>query len=292
MRRNFAGCIVCSMASLCTRLHRARTATLPALFFYALVTAAAQDKPLPNIEALKARAIVTHDRAMALREHYLCRAKVTAQEVDKNGAVKKTTIEEHEAFYVKGREISQVVTRDGKPLSEGDAKKEIDKVKKRIDEANKGKVETYGISQADVLRLMAFSNERRITYSGRPTILFDVKADPRAKADSIVQKMVQAVEGTVAIDEASGHVVDTNVHGVRDVKIGGGLVANVHKGFLLHVMNAPREDGVWMVTHADGSGDARVGLFMHPSMRFAQDTQGCRLFNVTADSVESIEEKH
>ncbi len=263
------------------------------LFLLLPVFAAAQDgKPLPNMEALKARAIVTHDRATVLREHYLCRAKITQQEVDGKGGIKKSTVEDREMFYVKGREISQVVTRDGKPLSPGDAKKEIEKVKKRIDEANKGKVDTYGISQADILRLMAFSNERRIMYGGRPTIVFDVKADPKAKADSVVQKMVQAVEGTVAIDEASGHVVDTNVHGVRDVKIGGGLVANVHKGFLLHVTNAPREDGVWMVNHADGSGDARVGLFMHPSMRFQQEMEGCRLFNVTAESVESLEEKH
>ncbi len=262
-------------------------------FLFVSVPAAPQDsKPLPNMDALKARAIATHDRATILREHYLCRAKVTEQEVDGKGGVKKTTVEEHEMFYVKGREIGQVVSRDGKPLSAGDAKKEIDKVKKKIDEANKGKVDSYGISQSDILRLMLFSNERRIQYAGRPTIVFDVKADPRAKADSIVQKMVQAVEGTVAIDEASGHVVDTNVHGVRDVKIGGGLLANVHKGFLLHVTNAPREDGVWMVNHADGSGDARVGLFMHPSMRFQQETEGCRLFNVTADSVESLEEKH
>lgn len=257
------------------------------------VFAAAQDtRPLPNLEALKARAIATHDRSTALREHYLCRARVIEQEVDGKGAVKKTTTDDLEMFYVKGREISQVVARDGKPLSPGDQKKEIEKSKKKIDEANKGKTDTYGISQSDILRLMVFSNERRIQYAGRPTIVFDVKADPHSKADSIVQKMVQAVEGTVAIDEASGHVVDTNVHGVRDVKIGGGLVANVHKGFLLHVTNAPREDGVWMVTHADGSGDARVGLFMHPAMRFQQETQGCRLFNVTADSVESLEATH
>ncbi len=253
---------------------------------------AQESRPLPNLDALKARAIATHDRATALREHYLCRARVTQQEVDGKGVVKKTTVEEHEAFYVKGREITQVVTRDGKALSAGDAKKEAEKAKKKIEEAEKGKTDTYGISQSDILRLMVFTNERRILYGGRSTIVFDVKADPHAKADSVVQKMVQAVEGTVAIDEASGHVVDTNVHGVRDVKIGGGLVANVHKGFLLHVTNAPREDGVWMVTHADGSGDARVGLFMHPSMRFQQETEGCRLFNVTADSVESLEAKH
>jgi hypothetical protein len=254
--------------------------------------AVAQDRPLPDVATLRARALATHDQANALREHYLCRARVTEQEVDKNGAVKKTTVDEREMFYVKGREISQTVLRDGKPLSPGEEKKEVEAAKKHIEEAEKGKTDTYGISQTDVLRLMVFSNERRGVLNGRPVILFDLKADPKAKADGVVQKMVQAVEGTVAVDETSGHVVETDVHGVRDVKIAGGLVANVHKGFRLHVRNAPREDGVWMVAHAEGSGDARVGLFLHPAMRFQQELEGCKLFNVSESSVEKIEAAH
>jgi hypothetical protein len=70
------------------------------------------------------------------------------------------------------------------------------------------------------------------------------------------------------------------------------LLANIHKGFLLHITSAPRTDGVWLVQEAWGSGDARVGLFMHPSYRFHQLTESCRLFDVKSESVESLEAKH
>jgi hypothetical protein len=46
------------------------------------------------------------------------------------------------------------------------------------------------------------------------------------------------------------------------------------------------------VQEAWGSGDARVGLFMHPSYRFHQVTESCRLFDVKADSVEKLSEAH
>ena len=149
-----------------------------------------------------------------------------------------------------------------------------------------------GITPTQILRLIKLTNERRVTVAGRPTIVFDAVGDPNAKANGMLERAVEVMQGTVAVDEESGHVQDTNVQGMRDVKMGGGLLANIHKGFLLHVVSAPRNDGVWLVQEVWGSGDARIGLFMHPSYRFHQVTESCRLFDVNSESVESIEEKH
>lgn len=271
---------------------RCLTAVSLPLFLLALLPATAQDKPLPNVEALRDRALKQNQATEAQRERYLCRVRTETIQLDSKGGQKKIEADEREIFFVKARQITQLVVKNGKPLTGGDAKKEIDRVKKQIADAEQGKPNPNGISQSEILRLIKLTNERRVSVAGRPTIVFDGAGNPGAKANGMIEKAVEAMEGTIAVDEATGHVQDTNVHGVRDVKMGGGLLADIHKGFLLHVVSAPRNDGVWLVQEVWGSGDARVGLFLHPSYRFHQVTEGCRLFDVNADSVESLEEKH
>ena len=253
---------------------------------------AAQDKPLPNIEALRTRAVQQTQATEAQRERYLCRESTETTQLDGKGGTKKLENDEREIFFVKNRQITQIVAKNGKPLTGNDAKKEIDRVKKLIADSEAGKPNPNGISQTEILRLIKLTNERRVMVAGRPTIVFDAVGDPSAKANGMIERAVEAMQGTISVDEETGHVQDTNVHGVRDVKMGGGLVANIHKGFLLHIISAPRNDGVWLVQEAWGSGDARVGLFMHPSYRFHQLTESCRLFDVKSESVESLEEKH
>ncbi|AFL86851.1 hypothetical protein Terro_0510 [Terriglobus roseus DSM 18391] len=251
-----------------------------------------QEKPLPNLETLRKLALSQNAATEKQRERYLCRVRTETLQLDGKGAQKKMDEDEREIFFVKQRQIMQTVTHNGKPLTGGDAKKEIDKVKKQIEDAEKGKPNPNGISQSEILRLIKLTNERRVMVNGRPTIVFDAVGDPTQKANGMIEKAVQAMEGTISVDEASGHVQDTNVHGTRDVKMAGGLLANIHKGFLLHIISAPKSDGVWLVQEAWGSGDARIGLFMHPSYRFHQVTESCRLFDVNADSVENLQEKH
>lgn len=265
---------------------------LPLVLLAATTASSQTNKPLPDIESLRARALEVNKATEAQRERYLCRIRTETIELDGKGNQKKVDADEREIFFVKQRQITQTVTHNGKPLNTHDAKKEIDKVKKQIQDAEAGKPNEMGISQAQILKLIKLTNERRVMVNGRPTILFDGVGNPQAKASGMIEKAVQAMEGTIAVDEATGHVQDTNVHGVRDVKLAGGLLANIHKGFLLHIITAPRNDGVWLVQEVWGSGDARVGLFMHPSYRFHQITEGCRLFDVNADSAEALQEKH
>lgn len=281
-----------SFHGMMTRIMRlsrfACTAALPLL----PMVLTGQDKPLPSPETLRNRAVQQIKDSEAQRERYLCRVKTETTQLDGKGGEKKVDADEREIFFVKARQIIQTVTHNGKPLTGGDAKKEIERVKKQIADAEKGKQSEFGISQSDIIRLVKLTNEKRVMVNGRPTIVFDVKGDPSAKASGMVEKAIEALEGTASIDEATGRIQDTNVRGVRDVKMAGGLFANIHKGFLLHVISAPQNDGVWLVKEVWGSGDARIGLFMHPSYRFHQVTESCRLFDVKADSVEKIEEMH
>lgn len=250
---------------------------------WAGVVAAQESKPLPPVAELRARAVENYARTSAAREKYLCRSRVTEEELDGKGRVKKTTLLERESFFVHGTEIQQVITRDGKPLSAGEQHKQDQAVKKAIEAASAGIKKQPQVRLSDLLKLATLSGERRVLVSGRPTIVFDVVPNPDTKTSDLAQKFVADMAGTVSIDEATGTLQDANTYGVKDVKVGGGLLANVHKGFALHLVTAPEPDGVWLIKYVAGQGDARVGLLMHAAGRFRQETEGCRLYDVNSE---------
>jgi len=258
------------------------------------VSLAQSTAPLPNVEQLRQRAVANTAKTSEARERYTCRELVTGRELDSKGNVKKTDTSERESFFVHGHQINQTLLKNGKPLSDGEKKKQDESVRKAIDEAMKadnGRKNMKSISTDDFLRLAKLSNERRVTVAGRPTILFDAAGDPGQKANTLPEKFMQAMAGTIAIDEQTGVAQDIRMEGQRDVKVGGGMVANVHKGFKLHLKTMVQPDGVWLLDTVEGSGDARVGLFLHPAGDFVQRTEGCKLTSVTTESVEKLNEK-
>jgi hypothetical protein len=276
-------------------LRASRTALCIAtpLLFALLVPA--QEKPLPNPDQLRQRALATYDRTRDQRENYECREHQVQNDLDSKGRNKKTTVLDQDFFFVNGRPILREVTRDGKPLTPGETHAQDERVRKEINEAEKAAKKQNRdrdtVSSGNFLRMAKLNVPRRVTVSGRPTIVFNVVDDPDRGGD-IAQRVVSAMRGTMSIDEDTGHVQDLNITGVRDVKIGGGLVANIHKGFQLHAVFAPQPDGVWLAKAVYGSGDARVGLFLHPRANFQSQVLSCHLFNVEADStVKEIEGK-
>ncbi|MBV9564335.1 MAG: hypothetical protein JOY90_28425, partial [Bradyrhizobium sp.] len=59
------------------------------------------------------------------------------------------------------------------------------------------------------------------------------------------------------------------------------LLANLHKGFWLHLAQQRQPDGVWLTQEIQGSGDARAALFVHARFRFEEELEKCHLFSVT-----------
>ncbi len=260
-----------------------------ALVLLASMAAGAQQQaPLPAVKELQARAVANYARSAKDRERYLCTERIENDELTGKGAVKKRSVREREVFYVNGFQVSQEIGKDAHALTPGEKAKEDARVQAEIAAASahrKPKEQGLVISAGDILRFAQLTNERRVPVAGRPTIVFDVVSDPAAKATTIEQKLVSAMEGTVSIDEATGNLQDVNTHGIRDVKVGGGLMLNIHKGFRTHMLVAPQgTDGVWLLVLAEGSGDGRAGLFLTGGVTFRQQTLGCRIFDVNAEA--------
>lgn len=246
-----------------------------------------QDSALPDPQQLKQRALASMKESEKNLEKYSCIAHDQTEELNGDGTLKHLHAKEEEQFFVNGVEIDHTLANDGKQLSGNAARKEQQRVdaevKKFSDPKEAEKSQVQDEKQVDMfLRAVRFTNGRRELRSGRSTIIYHLAADPSFHPKKLEERFAQALVGTIAMDEETGNVLELRVETDRDVKVGGGLLANVHKGFRFHLLQERQPDGVWLTTAMDGSGDARAGLLFHPRFRFTQRLDKCHLYSVDA----------
>lgn len=249
--------------------------------------AAPASAPLPNASEILARALANQRKLSAERERYDCRVTSRVTETDSRGNTKKDSTEVSDLFFVHGIPVERTVEKNGKALTPGETKKEDERVMKETlkysNEANAQKQENKLDQELeDFLEAMMLANGRRANVNGRAVLFYDIVPNPRFAARNLNQRLAQVMLGKLSIDSQTGEPIDIDVKTVQDLKIGGGLLANVHKGLWVHIHNQPQADGVWLNELAEGSGDARAALFLHPYFRFKETTDNCRLYTATA----------
>jgi len=242
--------------------------------------------PLPSAAELKQRVLANLKKSEAEQERYVCKTTNVSDETDKNGNVKHHDVRQYDMFFVNGQEIDEVTSKNGKSLTDEQKKKESERVQKQIkkdsDEKYVAKQDADNAKQIDMLlHMLRYTNGRRVNLNGRPTLDYDLSGDPDVHPKGIQETFLHDMSGTIQVDELTGQLVDLNAHLDHDVKVGGGLLANLHKGFWIHVRQQRYPDGVWLLEKVEGTGDARAALFFHPYFRFSQTMDGCSLTNVT-----------
>ena len=245
--------------------------------------------PLPDAEQIKERVIANEKKSQLEKERYLCIVKEETDDLAADGMVKRRETRESEEFYLNGQEIDHLLKTNGVPLKAGQAKKEQERVSREVkkfsDPRQVKKVEDQEQKEiALFLKAVRYSNGHREIRNGRSTVVYDLTGDPEFHAANLEQKFAKALAGRIWVDEETGELVELRVHTDSDVKIAGGLLANLHKGFQLHLEQSRQVDGVWLASLVDGTGDARAGLFFHPRFRFRQIIGHCRLYSVDATS--------
>jgi hypothetical protein len=235
---------------------------------------------IPDLNVLF-RKIEENQRAIRkIRENYAGTRTEEETEYDGSGNVKKVETSQHTFFYLDGDEVSTLVQKDGKELSESEQKNENDKTQKKIQELQKheGKKQAQDEEEEkdkerdteeksgdhagiDVfLRACRFVNPRRERFRGRDVLVFDFEPNPEFKPRMFKEKIVQKLAGVVWIDETTLNVVRLEANFVGDMKIAGGLLANVEKGTSLVFEQAFINNEVWLPTYEEAHAGVRVLL--------------------------------
>jgi hypothetical protein len=231
---------------------------------------------LPDLKALF-KEIDDHQKAIdKIKENYAGTRSEEETEIDSDGKVKKRELHEYTFFYLDGDEISTLVKKDGKALDEAEQKKENEKTQKRIEEHQKheakkekkeekakeeGKDEENDEPGIEVfLRACQFVNPRRERFRGQDVLVFDFEPNPEFKPRKLAEKVVQKLAGVVWVDEKANDVARLEAYFVGDMKIGGGLLANLQKGTSFVFEQGYVNNEVWLPTYIEAHVGARVLL--------------------------------
>jgi hypothetical protein len=212
-----------------------------------------------------------------IKENYAGTSTEDETEYDSDGKVKKRTLTESTFFYMDGEEISQLVKKDGKELSEAEQKKETENAQKRVEEiqkrqdkkdASKEKAEEEGKPEKDeddvgiemFLRTCQFTNPRRERFRGQDVLVFDFEGNPEYKPRNLEERIVQKLAGAIWVDEKAHDVARLEAYFVGDAKIAGGLLANIQKGTGFVFEQEFINNEVWLPTYEEAHVGARVLL--------------------------------
>jgi hypothetical protein len=227
---------------------------------------------LPDLKALFTKIDNNQKAIDKIRENY-AGTKVEEQfEYEGSGKPKKPELRESTFFYLNGEEVSTLVKKDGKPLSEDEQKKENARVLKQIEslqkEADKkekkeekdreeGKPDDDEVSMETFLRACQFVNPRRERFRGADVLVFDFEPNVEFKPRTLMEKIVQKLGGVVWVDENALDVARLDAFFVSDVKIAGGLLADVQKGTRIILEQEFVNNEVWLPTYQEVHVDVR-----------------------------------
>jgi hypothetical protein len=211
-------------------------------------------------------------------------------EYDGSGKAKKVDTNKFTFFYLNGEEVSTLVAKNGKPLSEQDQKKEDEKTSKKIEklqkreakkEAKEEKAKEQGKAEKKnddpgievFLRGCNFVNPRRERFRGQGVLVFDFEPNPAFQPHNLEEKLVTKLSGVVWIDEKALDVARLEAYFVGDMKIAGGVLANLQKGTSFVMEQAFVNNEVWLPTLMEAHVGVRVlmvkGFRMNEAIRYS-----------------------
>jgi len=231
---------------------------------------------LPDLKALFKQIDANQQALDKLKENYAGTKIEEETEYEGSGKPKKPDVRESTFFYLDGTEVSTLVKIDGQPLSPDAQKKENARVLKQIDELEKSAAkkdspdeknkqaqkedEEEEVSIDAFLRACQFVNPRRERFRGQDVLVFDFEPNPEFKARSLVEKVIQKLGGVIWIDEKALDVVRLDAFFVINVKIAGGLLADLQKGTRVVLEQTYVNNEVWLPTYQEVHIDVRVLL--------------------------------
>jgi len=231
---------------------------------------------LPDLKALF-KEIDDNQKALdKLKENYAGSESEEETEFEGNGKVKKHEVNEYTFFYLNGDEITTLVKKNGKPLSDAEQKKENEKTQKRIEEnqkraakkeAKEEKAKEEGKDKEGdepgievFLRACQFVNPRRERFRGQDVLVFDFEPNPEFKPHKLVEKLAQKLAGVVWVDEKAHDVARLEAYFTGDMKLAGGLLASLQKGSSIVYEQAFINNEVWLPTYLEAHFGARFLL--------------------------------
>jgi len=193
----------------------------------------------------------------------------------------------------------RLVKKDGKPLSEKEARKEQEKLDHNIrkhSHLSKSERENLEKKRSERRRKeeqlwdeglkafdLAFSGEENL--DGGKTLVFIVT--PRASyipRDSDL-KILKLIKGKIWVDEVEVQIKRAEIEFIEDFKLGAGFLAKVNRGSTLKVWQRKVNHEAWFPYHSEVVANGRVLVFKGFNLKFVSDFTNYRKFETQVNIV-------
>jgi hypothetical protein len=200
--------------------------------------------------------------------------RVERHELDGKGNLKKTETFTSEVLEIYGEPVVRRTSKDDKPLSSDELKKEDEKIQKIIDkrknESEEDRRKRLAKEEKDreedrkFVREIADAFNFRLVGSeiigGRDTWVFEGEPRPGYEPKQRNAKMLSKFNGRVWIDKTEAQWVKLDITAINTLSIGF-VLARIHKGTHLIIDLTRVNDEVWLPKRVQLHFDARVALF-------------------------------
>jgi hypothetical protein len=189
------------------------------------------------------------------------------------GQVKSTETETYEVMDIYGEQVQKLISKDGNPLSDKDARKEDEKIQKLIDkrknESDSDRRKRLAKEEKDREEGRQFVSEVADAYnftfvdieklSGRDNYVIDADPRPGYKPVHKDAGILTKTRFRVWIDKDDVQMKKLDVQ-IIDTFSWGLFIARIHKGSRVIIENTRVNDEVWLQQHIGLKLDARVAL--------------------------------
>jgi hypothetical protein len=193
--------------------------------------------------------------------------------LDGKGEVKSSQSKTEEIMVLYGEQVQRLIAKDDKPLSEKDATKEEERIRKLTDkrkneteEQRKKRMETEEKDREDArkfvgevadaynFRLVGMEN-----LEGRETYVIDAEPRPDFQPHSKEARVLPKFRFRAWIDRAESQWVKLDAECIDTVSVGW-FLARIHQGSRLLIDQTRVNDEVWLPRHVAIKVDVRVAL--------------------------------
>jgi hypothetical protein len=196
--------------------------------------------------------------------------------------------------------VARLVQRNGQPLSvaedaaererlEGllDSPKDFIKHHKRDETTRNYSVQLVGELSKAMVFSYAPGQPQRPNF-GMPQVVLDFTPDPNYKPPTMISQMLTGLEGRAWVDRKSLRVLRIEVHVVRQLDIGWGVVAKVFPGGTIELEQTNAGGDRWTYSHLRSNLTIREMMIKTVQQKTAMDAADFKLLPAPVDFQDAI----
>jgi len=207
------------------------------------------------------------------QKDYTYTQRVEEHKLDGKGTTKSTEVRVYDVLQIYGEEAERLISKDGKPLSDKEARKEDEKIQKIIDkrknESDSEREKRLKKEEKDREHDREFVKEVADAYNftyvgvedlqGRETYVIDAQPRPGFEPHTREGKILPKFRFRLWLDRAEDQWVKLDATCIDTVSWGL-FIARIHQGSRVLVETTRVNDEVWLPQHVSVHFNAKLAL--------------------------------